>query len=351
MAARSSFDLRRQLLAGQVIPAVPLALDARRRWSERHQRALVRYYLAAGAGGVAVGVHSTQFEIRDPKHGLYEPVLALAAETARAAAAGARKGPVLVAGVCGRTRQALREARFARETGYHAALLSLGAWSDQPEAAILRHCRQIAEEIPLIGFYLQVAVGGRAFSYRFWREFVEIPGLVAIKIAPFNRYRTIDVVRALAASGRKDVALYTGNDDNIIVDLLTEFRLEGTTVRIVGGLLGQWAVWTERAVRMQADLQAARRSRSGLSHDWLTRNAQLTDANAAVFDVANNFAGCIAGINEVLARQGLLAGNWCLEEHERLSPGQAEEITRVLADYPELSDHDFIAEHRDAWLR
>lgn len=350
MAARTSFDLRKQLLAGQVIPALPLALDPRRRWSERHQRALVRYYLAAGAGGIAVGVHSTQFEIRDPQHGLYEPVLALAAETVRAEAAASRGSPILIAGVCGRTRQALGEARFARECGYHAALLSLGAWTKQPEKAILQHCRRVAAEIPLIGFYLQVAVGGRAFSYRFWREFAEIPELVAIKIAPFNRYRTIDVVRAVAASGRRDIALYTGNDDNIIADLLTEFRLEGRSVRIVGGLLGQWAVWTERAVRMHADLEKARRTREGLSHGWLTKNAQLTDANAAIFDVANNFAGCIAGINEVLRRQGLLSSARCLNPTERLSPGQAEEITRVSRAYPWLVDDSFVARHRDAWL-
>lgn len=351
MAAAPTFDLRKHLLAGQVIPALPLALDSRRRWSERHQRALVRYYLAAGAGGIAVGVHSTQFEIREPKHALYEPVLTLAAETVRAEASTSSKTPLLVAGVCGRTRQALGEARFAREAGYHAGLLSLGAWSDQPERAILRHCRQVAKEIPLIGFYLQVAVGGRAFSYRFWREFAEIPELVAIKIAPFNRYRTIDVVRAIAASGRKDVALYTGNDDNIIADLLTDFRLEGTNVRIVGGLLGQWAVWTERAVRLHADIQKARRVRTGLSHDWLAKNAQLTDANAAVFDVANSFAGCIAGINEVLRRQGLLSSAACLNPKERLSPGQADEITRVARAYPWLVDDAFVARHRDKWLR
>ncbi len=342
-------DLRRHLLAGQAIPALPLALDARRRWDERHQRALVRYYVEAGAGGLAVGVHSTQFAIRDPKVALYAPVLKLAAESAAAWMNSRPRDFTLIAGLCGRTAQARAEAHIAVELGYHAGLLSLGTWTREPEKKILAHCRAIAREIPLIGFYLQPAVGGRVFTYRFWRAFAEIPGLVAIKIAPFHRYRTIDVVRAVLEAGRDDVALYTGNDDNIIADLLTPFTFRGRTRHIAGGLLGQWGVWTSRAVELLHAIKRAR-AKPRIAATWLEQNAALTDANAAIFDAANNFAGCLPGIHEVLRRQGLLRTIACLDPHERLSLGQAREISRVSAAYPGMTDDKFVATNLSRWL-
>ena len=335
--------LRSQLLAGHVIPALPLALDDARNWSTPHQRALVRYYIAAGAGGLAVAVHSTQFEIRAPRYGLFEPVLQLAAETMNAEA-----GPdfLRIAGICGQTDQALEEAGLATRMGYHAGLLSPGAWREASEDAFLAHCRAVAEVIPLIGFYLQPAVGGRLLSYDFWRRFTEIPRVVAIKIAPFNRYQTTDVVRAVTDSGREDIALYTGNDDSILTDLLTTWP---GGRRIAGGLLGQWGVWTKRAVEMLEEVKTARVSPT-LATDWLTKNAALTDANAAVFDAAHDFHGCIPGILEVLRRQGLVPSVCCLDPHESLSPGQADELTRVSAAYPWLTDDDFVQENLLAWL-
>lgn len=349
MHPENEFPLRFHLLEGQVIPALPLALTADRKWDERHERALVRYYLDAGVGGLAVGVHSTQFAIREPAHGLYEPVLRLAANTARAWGSARTKRCALIAGICGKTAQAVTEATTARTHGYHAGLLSLGAWGPAPESEILEHCRVVARHIPLIGFYLQPAVGGRRFSYRFWREFAEIPELVAIKIAPFNRYGTIDVVRAVIAAGRDDVALYTGNDDNIIADLLTRFDFGSGSRFIAGGLLGQWGVWTERAVALLERIKSARSS-AQQSSDWHTMNAQLTDANATIFDAANGFAGCIPGIHEVLRRQGLLASTACLDPHEQLSSGQAEEISRVAAAYPWLVDDPFVTANLSRWL-
>lgn len=345
-----SLDLRAHLLAGQVIPALPLALSRSRRWEEKRQRALLRYYIDAGAGGIAVGVHSTQFAIRDPKVGLYGPVLELAAATAAEWLAQSPRPFVLIAGLCGRTPQALKEAKIAAAQGYHAGLLSLGAWQRDSEADVLKHCRAVAREIPLVGFYLQPAVGGRVFSYSFWRKFAEIPQLVAVKIAPFNRYRTIDVVRGVLEAGRDDVALYTGNDDNIVGDLLTPFEFAGRTRHIVGGLLGQWGVWTKNAVSLLEEIKKARAG-STLDASWLTRNAALTDANAAIFDAANNFAGCLPGIHEVLRRQGLLSSIACLDSHEQLSPGQAKEITRVAKDYPWLVDDAFVEANRSRWLQ
>lgn len=343
--------LRAHLQAGQVISAHPLALTSRRTLDERHQRALTRYYVDAGAGGIAVGVHTTQFAIREPRHGLYRPVLELAAETARSAR-GRRDTPfALVAGAVGETRQAVAEAELAASLGYDMALLSLGALASATDAQLIRHCRAVAETLPLFGFYLQPAVGGRVLSYAFWREFAEIPRVWAIKIAPFNRYRTLDVVRAVADAGREDLALYTGNDDNIVVDLLTPFPVApaGTPAvrRIVGGLLGQWAVWTHRAVEL---LDRAHSPRSTMDASWLGENAALTDANAAIFDAAHDFAGCIPGIHEVLRRQGLLAGTWCLDPAEALSDGQAAEIDRVCRRYPQLADDDFVREHLDRWM-
>jgi dihydrodipicolinate synthase/N-acetylneuraminate lyase len=352
----------RVLARGTAIPAHPLAIDRRRKLDERRQRALSRYYIAAGAGGLAVGVHTTQFAIRRPEHGLLRPVLELAAEEARRACPDGAGGPagdraesvVLIAGVCGPTPQAVAEAELARSLGYHAALLSLGALRDAGEDALIDHCRAVAEVLPLVGFYLQPAVGGRVLPCTFWRRFAGIPEVAAIKIAPFDRYRTLDVVRAVAESGRDDIALYTGNDDSIVLDLLTPFRFRvgGKTVerRIVGGLLGHWAVWTRRAVELLDRCRRAAEGREPVGPDLLATAAQVTDANAAVFDAANGFRGCIAGIHEVLRRAGLLEGNWCLDPAETLGPGQLEEIDRAAAAYPHLRDDDFVAANIDRWL-
>jgi hypothetical protein len=340
--------IREALHQGVVIPACPLALTSQRKLDERRQRALCRYYSAAGAGGLAVAVHTTQFAIRDPKIGLFEPVLALAAEEMNRL----HRPFVRVAGVCGATDQALREAALLHKLGYHAALLSLAALRDADDRKLIDHCRAVAEVIPIVGFYLQPAVGGRVLPYSFWRRFLEIRNVVAIKIAPFNRYQTLDVVRAVAESGRDDVALYTGNDDNIVMDLLTPFRFgDSKELRIVGGLLGHWAVWTRQAVELLETCHRAVRRGGAVPPDLLRRAIEVTDSNAAFFDAANGFAGCIAGLHEVLRRQGLLEGIWCLDSHETLSPGQATEIDRVYRAYPHLNDDAFVAEHRDEWLR
>ena len=311
--------------------------------------ALTRYYIDAGAGGIAVGVHTTQFAIRDPRHALLGPVLELAAAAARDWTRGRRLA--LIAGISGGTRQALAEAELATSLGYHAGLVSLGALPDASEARLVAHCRRIADVIPVFGFYLQPAVGGRTLGWRFWRELADVPGVVAIKIAPFDRYATLDVVRAVAESGRTDIALYTGNDDAIVADLMTPFPCEvrgrRVTRRIVGGLLGQWAVWTRRAVEL---LERVKRRGAGGTRDWMTVAAAITDANGAIFDARNRFAGCIPGIHEVLRRQGLLRGTWCLDPNERLSPGQAAEIDRVTRAYPQLTDDAFVREHLDEWL-
>jgi dihydrodipicolinate synthase/N-acetylneuraminate lyase len=345
----------RALRSGCVIPAHPLALTADRKLDEKHQRALTRYYVGSGAGGVAVGVHTTQFAIRDPQHALLEPVLELAAETARAATPRLGSGMVapfvLVAGVVGDTRQAVAEAGLARSLGYHAGLLSLAAMRDRAPEDIIAHCREVADVIPLIGFYLQPAVGGIVLDYAFWRAFAEIPNVVAIKIAPFYRYRTIDVVRGVADARRDDIALYTGNDDNIVGDLVTPFPFNHspTPRRIVGGLLGQWAVWTRRAVELLDQARAASEE-DQIPTDLLRYGSALTYANAALFDVRHAFAGCIAGIHEALRRQGLMRGIWCLDPNEGLSPGQSLEIDHVIRRFPELTDDDFVAAHLDSWL-
>ena len=343
--------LRASLAHGVVIPAHPLALTAERRLDERHQRALTRYYLDAGAGGIAVGVHTTQFAIRRPEHGLLRPVLELAADTARAWRGDAGGPLALVAGAIGHTAQAVSEAEIAASLGYDLVLLGLGALRDASDAELLAHCRAVAEVRPVFGFYLQPAVGGRVLGYRFWRELAEIERVWAIKIAPFDRYRTLEVVRAVADSGRTDLALYTGNDDAIVADLVTPFAVggDGTARRIVGGLLGQWAVWTHAAVRLLERAHATRAS-DHVDAALLRDGAALTDANAAIFDAANAFAGCIPGIHEVLRRQGLLRGSWCLDPHEQLSPGQAEEIDRVVRRYPELTDDRFVEERLEGWL-
>ena len=341
-------DVVAALRAGVVIPAHPLALTAERRLDERRQRALTRYYAAAGAGGIAVAVHATQFAIREPRHGLLRPVLELAAETLRE---GDRR-LIRVAGLCGDTRQATGEAALAADLGYDLGLLSLAALPRASEDELIAHARAVGEALPLMGFYLQTAVGGRRLDEAFWRRFAELPSVVAIKIAPFDRHATLEVLRAVARSGRADeIALYTGNDDSIVHDLLTTFELAGARLRIVGGLLGHWAVWTRRAVELLDEIHALHARSEPAPPELLTRAAAITDCNAAFFDAANGFRGCIAGLHEVLRRQGLLAGTWCLDPDEGLSPGQAEEIDRVYRAYPGLNDDDFVAEHRDAWLR
>ncbi len=354
MAPTTSSTFRDVLNRGVVIPAMPLALNAARKLDERRQRALCRYYLEVGSGGLAVGVHTTQFAIREPAHGLFEPVLALAAEEMDRAQANRPEPIVRIGGICGRTAQATAEARTLRDLGYHAGLLSLAALARDDDHARLAHCREVAQAIPLVGFYLQEAVGGPKLSYDFWREFAEIPNVAAVKIAPFNRYRTLDVVRAVAESGREDVALYTGNDDQIVLDLLTPFRFDvaGRPVerRIVGGLLGHWSVWTLRAVELLRECRTLATGDSPIPADLFRKAVAVTDSNAAFFDAANGFAGCIAGLHEVLRRQGLLEGLWCLDPAESLSPGQAEEIDRVYQAYPELNDDAFVREHLDDWL-
>lgn len=334
---------------GTVIPAMPLALTEELAFDERRQRALVRYYLAAGAGGMAAAVHSTQFAIHTTHADLLRPVLALVADTARS------EGPadlVLVAGVVGETGQAVAEAELAASLGYDAVLLAPYGVGDRSEEELLDRARQVGEVLPVIGFALQPAVGGRRHSRAYWTQLADIPSVLGVKAAPFDRYATLDIVGGLAASVRRDeVALYTGNDDHIVGDLVATFTHgDGTRTRFAGGLLGQWSVWTHRAVET---LELARRARDG---DHVARLAlddidgPLTDANGAIFDEAGGFAGCISGIHEVLRRQGLLAGIWCLDPHERLSPGQIDEIDRIWAAYPQLRDDDFVAQHLDAWL-
>jgi dihydrodipicolinate synthase/N-acetylneuraminate lyase len=347
-------NVRAALQQGRVIPAHPLALDAEGRFDERRQRALTRYYAAAGAGGLAVGVHTTQFAIREPRVGLLEPVLAMASEEMTQADARRTEPLIRIGGICGRTDQALNEADLLARLGYHAGLLSLAAFARDDDAALIAHAEAVGQRVPLVGFYLQPSVGGRPLTYRFWRRFAEIPTVVAIKIAPFNRYQTLDVVRAVADAGRDDIALYTGNDDSIVADLVTTFRFGGEIAkperRIVGGLLGHWAVWTRGAVQLLADCHAVERA-GEIPAALLQRGVEVTDANAAFFDAANGFAGCIAGIQEVLRRQGLVASGRCLNPDETLSPGQAAEIDRVRRSYPHLADDEFVAENLEEWMR
>jgi hypothetical protein len=342
-------DIRKLIAEGTVLPAHPLALTAERQLDKQHQRALTRYYIDAGSGGLAVGVHTTQFAIRDV--GLYRPVLELAAETA----ANWTKRPLaLVAGLAGPTQQAAAEARTARDIGYHAGLLSLAAMKSASEDEIIAHCTAVAAEIPLVGFYLQPAVGGVILSSRFWQRFASIDNVIAIKIAPFNRYRTLDVLRGVAAAGALDrVALYTGNDDHILLDLMLPFDLrdKGITTRTYfkGGLLGHWSVWTTSAIKQFERCKAARHKDS-VPADLLALDARVTDCNSAFFDVANNFHGCIAGCHEVLRRQGLMQGLWCLDPHEGLSPGQKDEIDRVYREHADLGDDAFVADNLSKWL-
>ena len=334
---------------GTVIPAHLLALDSRRQFDTRRQRALSRYYIDAGAGGLAIGVHSTQFAIRDA--GLYQPVLRIAAETARS---WCPRPLVLIAGLVGRTEQAKREAEIAVGLGYHAGLLSLAAMKGANEDELIAHCQAVARVMPLIGFYLQPAVGGISLSANFWRRFAEIEQVIGIKIAPFNRYRTLDVVQGVVAARAEDrVVLYTGNDDSIVLDLITPFVLRrgdaNISVRIKGGLLGHWSVWTKGAVALFEQIKQALDADT-IDDGLLAMAARVTDCNAAFFDVAHDFKGCIAGCHEVLRLQGLLEGIWCLDPEEGLSPGQAEAIERVMRLYPDLGDDAFVAANRERWL-
>ena len=334
---------------GVAIPAHPLALDAERRFDRRRQRALTRYYVDSGVGGLAVGVHTTQFAIREI--GLYEPVLAAAMEDSKA---WADRPLVMVAGICGKTEQAVTEAQTAVRLGYHAGLLSLSALKGASTDEIIAHCRRVAEEIPLVGFYLQPAVGGMSLDAAFWEQFAAIENVIAIKVAPFNRYRTLDVVQGVvAARAEERVTLYTGNDDHIVLDLVTPFTAmrDGmpVTVRFKGGLLGHWSVWTRNAVRMLDQLHKAVEA-GPLAPEILALDARVTDCNSAFFDVAHDFHGCIAGCHEILRRQGLLEGIWCIDPHEGLSPGQLEEIDRVSRDHADLSDDSFVAENLHRWL-
>jgi hypothetical protein len=342
--------VRNALQKGLVIPACPLALTAARKLDERRQRALLRYYVAAGAGGIAVGVHTTQFAIREA--GLFAPLLRLASEELKSIAAPEF---VRIGGICGKTKQALAEAETLQQAGYHYGLLSLGALRDAVEDDLVQHVKEISRVLPIIGFYLQPSVGGRVLPYRFWRRFAAIENVVAIKIAPFNRYQTLDVVRAVCEAGRDDIALYTGNDDHIVVDLLTlfEFEVGGKTVkrRIAGGLLGHWAVWTKRAVELLARCHDLVERNAPIPSEMLMLAEQITDANAAFFDAANGFAGCIPGIHEVLRRQGFLEGLWCLDPSEKLGPGQRDEVDRTYRAYPHLNDDAFVAQNLDVWMR
>ena len=337
------------LRRGAVIPAHPLALDDKREMDPRRQRALARYYLDAGSGGLAVGVHATQFAIREA--GLYERILELASFTVDD---WVNRPSVKIGGLAGPTNQAVAEARTAVALGYHAGLLGLAAMKGASEDELVAHCARIADEIPLVGFYLQPAVGGIPLSADFWRRFAAIDNVIAIKAAPFNRYATLDVVRGVIEAGAEDrVTLYTGNDDHIVLDLLTPFAAkrdgDEIQVRFRGGLLGHWSVWTRRAVELLERIHTAIES-GHIDDDLLAMDSRITAMNAAVFDVANGFDGCIAGCHEVLRRQGLLEGAWCLDPDETLSPGQAGEITRVAADYPELTDDDFTRENLERWL-
>jgi hypothetical protein len=348
-------DLPAEVLAllaqGAVIPAHPLALNAQRQFDRKRQRALTRYYVDAGVGGLAVGVHTTQFSIRE--HGLYGTVLRSAMEDRLA---WTRRPMVMIAGLCGSTQQATAEARTAVGLGYHAGLLSLAALSGAPEDQLIAHCEAVAREIPLVGFYLQTAVGGPVLSSDFWRRFASIPNALAIKVAPFNRYRTLDVMRGVVdARAEERVFLYTGNDDHIVLDLALPFAAmrngAPVTVRFRGGLLGHWSVWTASAVQQLARIKAEIAANGGsLSPELLALDARVTDCNSAFFDVANNFLGCIAGCHEVLRRQGLLEGIWCLDPAEGLGPGQAQQIDRVLRQHGDLSDDVFVRDNLNRWL-
>ena len=349
----SEGEARLRFRSGLVIPAMPLALSPERTFDPLSQRALLRYYVDAGAGGIAVGVHATQFSIRDTP-GFFREVLSFAIETVSDWDGRRDTATVMIAGLCGKTAEAVEEARLARSLGYDAGLVSLSAFPDASIDELVGHVRAVSREIPVVGFYLQPAVGGRKLPYEFWRRFAQVENAWGIKVAPFDRYATLEVIRAVADSGRgRELALYTGNDDSIVTDLLTPFRLDGTSdrepMRIVGGLLGHWGVWTRRAAELFDACRQIADGHAPLTPQMLARAAEVTDMNAAVFDAANRFAGCLPGVHTVLQRQGLFQSACCLDPQERLSPGQAEEIARVCRAYPHLTDDDFVREHLETW--
>jgi hypothetical protein len=350
-------EILETLRRGVVIPATPLALTSERKLDERRQRALYRYYVSAGSGGVAVAVHSTQFEIREPQHALFRPVLEIGAEELNNSKFTGGRPIVKIAGVCGGTKQAVAEAGLARDLGFDAGLLSLAALKESSEDDLICDCREVSQVIPIIGFYLQPAVGGRVLPYSFWRRFAEIENVIAIKMAPFNRYQTFDVVRAVADAGRENhITLYTGNDDNIIADLVSPYVIQTAAgekiLRIRGGLLGQFCVWTKKAVELLDEIHSVVEGAAGaVPMVLLRKNIEMTDANAIIFDAAHKFAGCIPGIHEILRRQGLLANILCLNPHEILSPGQAEELTRIQNSYPWMQDDDFVTANLETWLQ
>ena len=343
------------LASGVAIPALPLALNSKREFNEKRERALIRYYLDAGAGGIAVAVHATQFEIRDKEIGLFDPVLKIAIEEIEKYEKANSKTIVRLGGVIGKTDQAIAEAKLEKSLGYDAVLLAMSGLEDYTEDEVIERTKKVAEIIPVVGFYLQKRAGGRMFSYSFWEKFVEIENVVAIKTAPFNRYKTLDVVRAVATSSRADkIALYSGNDDNIVIDLVSEyeFKVDGKTYKksYVGGLLGHWAVWTHSAVKMFEKLKKIKKMEH-LPKDVLVLANEVTDMNAVIFDTANDFSGSTPGVHEVLRRQGLLEGTWCLNEKRALSPGQSEEIDRMYRMYPHLTDDAFVKENIDKWFK
>ena len=346
-------DVLEILRQGVVISAHPLALDDQRKFDEKYQRTLTRYYCAAGAGGLAVGVHTTQFEIRESKYNLLEPVLTLASETINHISQSKNQPIIKIAGVVGKTDQAVKEAQLASDLGYHFGLVSLGALKEETNPQLIEHLKAISEIIPIFGFYLQPSVGGRILDYQFWRKAVEIENFLAIKMAPFNRYYTLDVIRAVRDSGKADkISFYTGNDDNIVVDLLSKYSFSENEqpLQIVGGLLGQWAVWTKKAVEQLEEIHQIKKQGDQITDRYFQLANQITDANAAIFDPQNSFAGCIPGIHEILRRQGLLQNRFTLNPNEELSPGQLEEIDRVYKMYPHLNDDEFVKEHLDDWL-
>lgn len=353
MAIELTKEIKDLLFEGTVIPAHPLALDSKRQLDETRQRLLTRYYANSGAGGIAIGVHTTQFEIRDPEISLYKKVLTVAAH--EISTIKLQRPFIKIAGVSGPTEQAINEAKIAKGLGYDMILVSINGLSDWSEEDLLDRAKQLGQYIPLIGFYMQTSVGGKVLTENFWQNFAEIPSVCAIKIAPFNRYQSLEVIRAVCNSSRcDDIAIYTGNDDNILNDLLTTYQIntERGIVKkdIVGGLLGHWAVWTKRAVELLNEAKEVKSADSQMNRMLLTKNIQVTDCNAAFFDTKHNFKGCIAGIHEVLRRQGLLEGIWCLDPNETLSIGQSAEIDRVYGDYPELNDDLFVQANLEKWI-